>query len=173
MVVISFIEHVPFAIFSVVGVVAVGALLGYPVSRWISEKVADFLSFFPTTQFNEAVPLLSRGQTLAMQGQLAEAAAIYESFLEEHPDNLEIYINLVDLAYGPLDDHAYGSYIIQLGDEHLTPRGQRVLRIHREAILRGELYPLQHLGWRKDQKTDHPEVSIPEALKGQFSKKPS
>jgi len=166
---IAFVENAPFAIFTIGGLALLGIAIGIPFTHWISGIIANYLSFFPTTKFHRPVPLISRGQALSMQGKLSEAAQVYESLLIDHPDNLELYINLVDLAFGPLDDHAYGNDIIHQGDEHLTPRGQRVLRIHREAILRGELTPLQHLGWQKDPKKDHPKVAIPEALKGQFS----
>ncbi|YCM42834.1 hypothetical protein V2O64_16115 [Verrucomicrobiaceae bacterium 227] len=170
--ILNFTEHAPFAIFTVAGLALLGIIFGIPTSYWISGKLANFLSFFPTTTFNRTVPLLSRGEALTMQGRVSEAAEIYESFLEEHSDNLDLYIHLVDLAFGPLNDHPYGNLIIKRGDEHLTPRGQRVLRIHREAILSGELHPHQHLDWREDQKTDHPEVAIPESLKGQFIQQP-
>lgn len=58
----ALLEHVPFAIFSVAGVTAAGILVGYPASLWISEKVANYLSVFPTTKFNRVLPLINRAE---------------------------------------------------------------------------------------------------------------
>lgn len=168
---LAFVDNAPFAIFTIAGLALAGIVFAIPFTHWISGKMASFLSFFPTTKFNKRQPQISHGIALSMQGRLHEAAKLYEGFLKEHPENLELYFNLIDLAFGPLDEPEYGQAMIKYADKRLNKRGRDMIRQRRDAILTGHLYPLKHLGWRKDEKSNHPEVAIPEALKGQFARK--
>ncbi|MEJ6579028.1 MAG: hypothetical protein QNL33_00685 [Akkermansiaceae bacterium] len=161
----------PVAVFIVAGLAIGGIIFGIPIARWLGERLGDVLSFLPTDKFSKTLPLISQGTALGMQGRLHEAAFVYEKLLKTHPGNLELYCHLLDLAFGPLNDHAYGEVLIKRGDKHLNQRGRNYLRLHRDSILTGRAYPLKHLGWRKDARSDHPEVAIPEALKGQFAQK--
>lgn len=104
---------------------------------------------------------------------IVEATDLYESYLEEHPDNADLYFHLIDLTFGPLDDPAHGYALINRAEDHLSERDCRALRLHREAVQSGEYRPLKHLGWCKDAKTDHPLVAIPEALRSQFAPPPA
>jgi len=164
-------ETSPVAVFIVAGLALGGIIFGIPIARWLGEKLGNILSFLPTEEFNKIQPLISQGIALGMQGRLHEAAFAYEKLLKTHPANLELYCHLLDLAFGPLNDHDYGEVLIKRGDRRLNERGRNYLRLHRDHILTGRSYPLKHLGWRKDARKDHPEVAIPEALKGQFAQK--
>ncbi|YCM42832.1 hypothetical protein V2O64_16105 [Verrucomicrobiaceae bacterium 227] len=164
-------ETSPVAVFIVAGLAIAGIFFGIPIARFLGGTLAGLLAIFPTEKFQKSQPLISQGIALGMQGRLHEAAYVYERFLKKHPRNLELYCHLLDLAFGPLDDHEYGEILIKRGDKFLNKRGRNFLRVHRDSILTGRFYPLKHLGWRKETRSNHPEVAIPEALKGQFAGK--
>ena len=168
---LAVVEHAPFAVFLVAGLSIAGVVFGIPITNWIGGKLASVLSFLPTEKFSKSPPLISQGIALGMQGRLHEAAFVYEKFLKAHPDNLELYCHLLDLAFGPLHDHEYGEVLIKRGDKRLNKRGRKFLRVHRDAILSGASYPLKHLSWRKDPRKEQADMAIPEALKGQFAQK--
>jgi len=154
-------------------VVALGILaailLAIPAANWVSEKMANVLSFFSLERFRKPPPMLSHGDALAMQGEVMEAFHLFRRFLKEHPLDLEVYSRLIDLAYGPLQDVELGDAVLAFGKKRLDRRGRRVIRERRNAIVLGDLYPLKHLGWRQETEYVHPKVEIPEALKGQFA----
>lgn len=168
---LAFAQHAPFAIFTIAGLALLGIIFAIPITHWISGKMAEFLTFFPTTRFNKSQPLISHGIALTMQGRLHEATKFYEEFLKEHPGNLELYFNLIDLSFGPMNEPDYGEAMIAYADKRLKERERKMIRQRRDAILSGQIYPLKQLGWRKDKRSDHPEVAIPERLKGQFAPK--
>lgn len=163
------IEHAPFAVFTVAGLAMLGIVFSIPITHWVSQRMANVLSFFSTERFRKPPPLLSQGDALAMQGDVGGAFHLFRQFLKEHPQDLEIYSRLIDLAFGPMQDAELGDAIIEFGKKRLDRRGRRVIRERRNAIVLGELYPLKHLGWRKEVEYEHPKVEIPEALKGQFA----
>ncbi|MEJ6719885.1 MAG: hypothetical protein ACJAT6_000012 [Akkermansiaceae bacterium] len=159
-----------FAIFSmVVAAIVVAIFLAIRTTHWVSQRMANALSFFSLERFRNPPPLLSQGDALAMQGDVGGAFHLFRQFLKEHPRNLEIYSRLIDLSFGPMQDAEIGDAIIAFGKKRLDRRGRRVIRERRNAIVLGQLYPLKHLGWRKMTESEHPKVEIPEALKGQFA----
>ena len=160
----------PLAIFFMVSAAFVVAVfLAIPTTHWVSQRMANALSFFSMERFRRPPPLLSQGDALAMQGEVGAAFHLFRQFLKKHPRNLEIYSRLIDLSFGPMQDAELGDAIIAFGKKRLDRRGRRVIRERRNAIVLGELYPLKHLGWRKLTEYEHPKVEIPEALKGQFA----
>ena len=160
----------PLAIFLLVSAgLLVAILLAIPATDWVSQKMADVLSFFSLEKFRKPPPLLSKGDALAMQGRVGDAFHVFRQYLKVHPRNLEIYSRLIDLAFGPMQDVELGDAIIAFGVKRLDRRGRRVIKRRRNAILVGELYPLKHLGWREEAEYVHPKVEIPEELKGQFT----
>jgi hypothetical protein len=159
----------PQGIFLMIAVgVLIAIFLALPVTNWVSEKMANALSFFSLEKFRKPPPLLSQGDALAMQGNVVGAFHLFRQFLKEHPRDLDVYSRLIDLAFGPMQDAELGDAIIAFGMKRLDKRGRRVIRVRRNAIVQGELYPLKHLGWRQETERVHPKVEIPEALKGQF-----
>ncbi|MCX8238075.1 MAG: hypothetical protein OSB05_04575 [Akkermansiaceae bacterium] len=159
-----------FAIFSmVVAAIVVAIFLAIRTTHWVSQRMANSLSFFSLERFRNPPPLLSQGDALAMQGDVSGAFHLFRQFLKKHPRNLEIYSRLIDLSFGPMQDAEMGDAIIAFGKKRLDRRGRRVIRERRNAIVLGQLYPLKHLGWRKMTESEHPKVEIPEALKGQFA----
>jgi hypothetical protein len=113
---------------------------------------------------------MGKARTLAMQGKVNEAAALYENFLLNHPRNPEIHSRLIELAYGPLQDTQYGERVVARATKRLSKRDGEAARALSESIICGQLFPLRHLGWCKDATPEHPQVEIPNILKGQFSK---
>ena len=150
------------------GVVA-AILLAIPFAHWVSQKMANVLSFFSLEKFRKPPPMLSHGDALAMQGEVMAAFHLFRKFLKTHPRDLEVYSRLIDLAYGPMQDAELGDAVLAFGKKRLDKRGRRVIRERRNAIVLGDLYPLKHLGWRQDTEYVHPKVEIPESMKGQFA----
>lgn len=164
------IDQSPLAIFLMVSAgLLLAILLAIPASGWISQKMANVLSFFSLEKFRRPPPLLSKGDALAMQGRVGDAFHVFRQFLKYHPREIEIYTRLVDLAFGPMQDAELGDAIIAYGVKRLDRRGRRVIKQRRNAIVLGELYPLKHLGWREETEYVHPKVEIPSELKGQFA----
>lgn len=173
MMVFAGINQSPLAIFLLVSIgLLVAILLAIPTTGWVSQKMANVLSFFSLEKFRKPPPLLSKGDALAMQGRVGDAFHIFRQFLKDHPRDLEIYSRLIDLAFGPMQDAELGDAIIAFGVKRLDRRGRRVIKRRRNAIVLGELYPMKHLGWRQETEYVHPKVEIPEELKGQFAPKP-
>ena len=169
---IAAINQDPKTIFSMIaGGLLLAILLAIPAANWISQRMANVLSFFSRERFKQPPPLLSKGDALAMQGRVGDAFHIFREFLKAHPRDIEIYTRLIDLAFGPMQDAGLGDAIVAYGEKRLDQRGRRVLKTRRNAIVLGELYPLKHLRWRDDLEYQHEKVELPSELKGQFGPK--
>jgi hypothetical protein len=165
-------SHSPLAVFLVVfGVLMAAMILALPTTHWVSQRMANVLSFFSLEKFRRPPPLLSKGDALAMQGQVYPAFNVFRRFLDYHPENIEVYFRLIDLAFGPMQDAELGDAIIAFGVKRLDKRGRRVIKERRNAIVLGELYPLKHLGWRDEAAYSHAKVEVPELQRGQFAPK--
>ncbi len=162
----------PLAAFLVVFAVLIAAMvLAVPATHWVSQRMANVLSFFSLEKFRRPPPLLSKGDALAMQGQVYPAFNLFRRFLNYHPTDLDVYFRLIDLAFGPMQDPGLGDAIIAFGVKKLDKRGRRVIKERRNAIVLGELYPLKHLAWRDETAYSHKKVEVPKALRGQFKPK--
>ena len=106
-----------------------------------------------------------------MRGELYPAFTLFRRFLNYHPQDLEVYFRLIDLAFGPMQDAELGDAIIAYSEKRLDKRGRRVLKQRRNAIVLGELYPLKHLAWRDETAYSHPKVEVPKLQRGQFAPK--
>lgn len=168
--ILAAIEHGPLTIFLLVFAgLSVAIILALPASHWVSQKMANVLSFFSLEKLRRPPPLLSRGDALAMQGRVGDAFHVFRQYLKRHPRDLELYLRLIDLAYGPMQDAGLGDAIIAYGLKRLDRRGKRIMKQRRNAIVLGDLYPLKHLGWRDRTEYVHPKVEIPKRQKGQFA----
>ena len=144
-----------------------GILAGFPSALWISQKMTNFLMFTPTEKFKKPLPEMGRASTLALQGSVHEAAALYEEFLVDHSEMKEIYLCLVELALGPLQDEDYGDEVIARAEEALCYESDRAgVRQHAEAIRKRELLPLKHLGWFDFSESNDFDLQVPEIIKG-------
>jgi hypothetical protein len=160
----------PLAVFLVVfAVLFCAIILALPATHWIGQRMANVLSFFSLERFRRPPPLLSKGDALAMRGEIYPAFNVFRRFLKHHPRDLEVYSRLIDLAFGPMQDAELGDAIIAFGVKRLDKRGRRVIKERRNAIVLGELYPLKHLAWRDDTAYSHPKVEVPKSLRGQFA----
>lgn len=165
-------ENSPLAAILMVFFVLIAAiLLALPTTSWISQRMANVLSFFSLEKFRRPPPLLSKGDALAMRGEIYPAFNVFHRFLKYHPTDLEVYSRLIDLAFGPMQDADLGDSIIAYGVKRLDRRGRRVIRERRNAIVLGELYPLKHLAWRDETAYSHPKVEVPKIQRGQFAPK--
>ena len=167
---IAFVDNAPFAIFAVSLVALAGIFMGIPVSHWIGRVMGDYLAGAPTEKFTESLPMMGMASTHAMRGELNEAVALYEQFLLTHPREMEIYVRLAEIAYGPLQDQEYGDKVLERAKKNLPKQQFRAVADLSIAIVKKELFPLKHLGWCDDEVEDKPVVEIPEVLKGQFAK---
>lgn len=162
----------PLAAFLVIFAVLFAAIiLALPTTTWVSQRMANVLSFFSLERFRRPPPLLSKGDALAMRGEVYPAFNVFRRFLDHHPQDLEVYFRLIDLAFGPLQDAELGDAIIAYGVKRLDKRGRRVIKERRNAIVLGELYPFKHLAWRDETAYSHPKVEVPKLQRGQFAPK--
>lgn len=166
----AFVDNAPFAIFAVAGLAAVGIVMALPITHWIGRVMGDYLAGAPSDKFTGSIPMMGMASTHAMRGELNEAVALYESFLLKNPRELEIYIRLAEISYGPLQDQAYGDKVLERAKKNLPKPQFRAVADLSIAIVNKELFPLKHLGWCEDEVEEHPVVAIPESLKGQFAK---
>jgi len=170
MTLLAFVDHAPFAIFTVALVALGGIIMSLPFTHWIGRLVGDYLAGAPTEKFTETLPMMGMASTHAMRGELNEAVALYESFLVKSPREMEIYVRLAEIAYGPLQDQAYGDKVLGRAKKNLPKQQFRAVADMSDAIVNKQLFPLKHLGWCDNEIEDKPVVEIPEALKGQFAK---
>lgn len=159
------------AFFFIFAVFMAAIILALPVSHWVSQRMANVLSFFSLDRFRRPPPLLSKGDALAMRGEVYPAFTLFRRFLQYHPQDLDVYSRLIDLAFGPMQDAELGDAIIAYGVKRLDKRGRRVIKERRNAIVLGELYPLKHLAWRDETAYSHPKVEVPKFQRGQFAPK--
>jgi hypothetical protein len=151
----------------------IGISCGLPLGLWLSQKMTNVLMFLPTEKFARPVPQVGKAAGLAIRGEVEKAALLYESFLSDHPEEKELYLYLLELALGPLQDEAYAGKVLMRADENLEYESDReAVRQHAEILRRGELIPLRHLGWCQHTHGDHPKVRVPEMLKGRMFKLP-
>jgi len=171
--IVASLESSPLAAFLVVFFVLIASIiLALPATSWISQRMANVLSFFSLEKFRRPPPLLSKGDAMAMRGEVYPAFNVFHRFLKYHPTNLEVYSRLIDLAFGPMQDAELGDAIIAFGVKRLDKRGRRVIKERRNAIVMGELYPLKHLSWRDEAAYSHAKVEVPKLQRGQFAPKP-
>lgn len=112
---------------------------------------------------------IGRASTLAINGDLSGAAEKHEEFLLDNPEMKETYFYSVELALGPMKDEKYGDDILARASEHLPCASDLAsLLSHADAIRKKELIPLKHLVWCDILKLDHPDVRVPELLKGRM-----
>ena len=104
-----------------------------------------------------------------MQGHVYPAFNVFRRFLDYHPQDIEVYFRLIDLAFGPMQNAELGDAIIAYGVKRLDKRGRRVIKERRNAIVLGELYPLKHLAWRDETAYSHAKVEVPKLQRGQFA----
>jgi hypothetical protein len=128
------------------GICLVAILLAYPFAHWIGRWVANFLTFLPSEKFLRPPPALGIPRTLALRGDLEGALEGYEKLLTAHPQHLEIYIRLLEIALGPLAMESYGEDILQRGLANVTEPSSRAALIRLAHELRcGEFKPFKHL----------------------------
>ncbi|MDB4537257.1 hypothetical protein N9230_01425 [Akkermansiaceae bacterium] len=165
-------DNASFSTFLVALLALVGIIVSVPITHWIGRVLGDYLAGTPSEKFTGQLPMMGMASTHAMRGELNEAVALYEAFLLKNPREMEIYVRLAEIAYGPFRDQVYGDKVLERAKKNL-PRPQfRAVADLSIAIVNKELFPLKHLGWCDDEvkKKARPEVEIPEQLKGQFSK---
>jgi hypothetical protein len=168
---VAFVDNAPFATFVVVVIALAGIMFSLPLTHWIGRIMGDYLAGNPNEKYTNSTPMMGMASTHAMRGELNEAVALYESFLGKSPREMEIYVRLAEIAYGPFQDQAYGDTVLERAKKNLTKQQFRAVADLSIAIVNKQLFPLKHLGWCDDEVKEHPEVEVPEKLKGQFAKK--
>lgn len=159
---IDFITSVALILVMVGGTVAIGIATGYPAAVWIGNRLGDFLSFLPRERFDVAPPPLGIAAAKAAKGDLAGAVDSYEEMLAEHPGDREIYIRLIELLLGPLDQVERGEEVLRQGLRELPDERDREVLVKVCAALKnGSHRPYRYLDYHADPR---PEGSIPPSL---------
>ncbi len=84
---------------------ALGIILGFPFSRWLSTRFAEFL--IPLGErFRKPPPAYSTARRLTHEHRYKEAAEAYKSILEEHKDDETALLELARLYDLQMEDRA-------------------------------------------------------------------
>ncbi len=128
------------------GCVAAGIVTGYPAAHWFGQKLADLLSCLPTEKFVKSPPAYGIPASKAIRGDLDGAMESYELLLLDHPHDKQIYIRMLEIAFGPLHAPEYGENILQRGLENLPLESERAAIVSlSQALLSGEFHPFKYL----------------------------
>ena len=98
---VAFVDSAPFATFVVAVIALAGIIFSLPLTHWIGRIMGDYLAGNPNEKYTNSTPMMGMASTHAMRGELNEAVALYESFLGKSPREMEIYVRLAEIAYGP------------------------------------------------------------------------
>ncbi|MEO5915309.1 MAG: hypothetical protein ABIS50_13835 [Luteolibacter sp.] len=151
---VSFIQAFLVVLMMVTGCVVIGIATGYPAAHWIGRKFAELLSCLPTEKFAKAQPAYGIPASKAIRGDLEGAMESYEQLLLDHPQEKQIYLRMLEIAFGPLHAPEYGEDILQRGLKNLTGEADRAALYHLSlAIQNGEFTPFKYL--------DHAQVAVP------------
>ena len=132
-----------------VGICAlIGTISGFPVSQWISERMTSFFLGFSSEKFDKPQPLIGNAAAKAIKGDVLGATQDFETMLKEHPQNAELYLRLMELAYGPLQKPEYGDKLIARAKKKIRNEKdlKSLIRLG-TALKEGNLITHKHLGW--------------------------
>ncbi|MES2661450.1 MAG: hypothetical protein V4689_22720 [Verrucomicrobiota bacterium] len=137
----------------VAGCVVIGICTGYPAAQWIGRKFAELLSCLPTEKFAKPQPAMGIPASKAIRGDLDGAMESYEQLLLDHPQEKQIYLRMLEIAFGPLHAPDYGEDILQRGLQNLTCASERAAILSlSQALISGDFRPFKYL--------DHGEVAV-------------
>jgi len=141
-------DLVVFAI-SAVGVCSIlGVFFGVPLATWLGEKLATVISCFSAEKFTKAQPLIGHAATKAVRGDVVGAMSDYSRMSRQHPRNGEIYLRMMELAYGPLQQPELGDQILKRAMKKVrNSKERRSLKRLGLALKEGNLITHKHLGW--------------------------
>ena len=130
----------------VAGCVFIGICIGYPAAQWIGRKFAELLSCLPTEKFAKAPPAYGIPASKAIRGDLFGAMESYEQLLLDHPQDKQIYLRMLEIAFGPLHAPEYGENILQRGLKNLTRETERAVILSlTQELQSGQFMPFKYL----------------------------
>ncbi len=107
---------IPVSYRSILGAVLLvppGVLLARPVNDLLFSRTGDLL--FPMSENGREELQLSIPEALIMQRKYDEAMELYREIQKKHPNRIEIYIAMLKLTHGKLDNREMAADIFSLG----------------------------------------------------------
>jgi len=134
---------VAFAVLSIAACCIIGVIPGWPVSQWISDKISSFFLGLSTERFDKPQPLIGNAASKAIKGDVTGALTDYKKMLKSHPKNAELYLRIMELAYGPLQRPDIGDEVLTAALKKIESKKERkMLKRLGTALKEGK-----HLGW--------------------------
>ena len=113
----------------------------------LREPLADvfaawFVSaIYPTDYFNKAPPAYSIPEALVKRSHYHEALAAYEKIAAEHPEEVQPYVSMIEVALIHLNDRKLASLIYYKGMDTLTKEEDRVVLVRLYKAVHSRIEP--------------------------------
>ncbi len=131
--------------------VVVGIAFGLPVSRWLGNRVGQFLTGWSDEKYDIPPPRFAMAAAITAHGDLEDALAFYEEMLTTYPQEEQIYHRMLEIALGPLDRPGLAEEILSRGLAALEQPSQLAALVRQYEELRaGTHRPLAHLRKAED-----------------------
>jgi len=126
--------------------VVVGIACGLPVSRWLGNRVGQFLTGWSDEKYDVPPPRFAMAAAITAHGDLEDALAFYEEMLITYPQEEQIYHRMLEIALGPLDRPGLAEEILSRGLAALEKPSQQAALVRQyEELKAGTHRPLAHL----------------------------
>lgn len=102
-----------FGLLGCAGLLLGAILLAPPLARLFAESTGGL--FYPDQSFDRPQPMYSIPQARRVQGQYEEALAGFEQIAQEHPDRVEPYVAMIEIAIVNLHDGGRAEAFYQRG----------------------------------------------------------
>ena len=114
---------VGYALLGIGFILAGSILIAFPLTHQLSGVFGNL--FYPDEKFRRAPPLYSRAEALAKMDHFDDAMKAYEQIVEEYPDELKPYIDMIEIAIGHYQDADRANQIFQRGIATLVNQDDR------------------------------------------------
>ena len=89
--------NAPIGYILALGIIMGGCLLlAIPAAQWISHGAGSL--FFPDERLDRPPPLYSRAEALAKMDHFDQAMTAYEQIVQDYPEELKPYIDMIEIA---------------------------------------------------------------------------
>lgn len=105
--------HTAFFIFGFVAFIAGAIILAFPLAELFAEPTGNL--FWPSKQYDRPQPAYSIPQSKRARGLYEEAMAGFEKIAEEHPEEVQPYVEMIDIAIVNLHDPIRAQAIFRCG----------------------------------------------------------
>lgn len=130
---------VPRLLLGMLCLVTAAVLLAPLLARLIAEPFGNL--FNPSERFDRPQPMYSVPQGQRAKGLFEEAMAGFEQIAREYPDEVQPYIEMIDIAIVNLQDQTRAAAVYQRGLAQLPKPGDRAVLTRMYDAIRSRLNP--------------------------------